>query len=124
MLFEEIKKIPQKELYGFAISYLATHTFVNCKKLAIYYLLEGNKSTLHRTDFNELKKAISFRFRYILNKFIETEKIVKYGPHLYKKVDIIKPKQPDLKFQKGIPISFGPKLIYDGISFKNPRNGF
>ena len=109
-IIESEKDTPQEVLYDFALKYLTNHTYVNSSKLAIYYLCEVYDLTPTRSEFNKVKKVLTNKFARIITKLIQEHKIVGYTPKLYKRVDI-----------KKISLGPGTKLIFDGISFKNPK---
>ena len=109
-IIESEKDTPQEVLYDFALKYFTNHTYVNSSKLAIYYLCEVYDLPPTRNDFNKVKKVLTNKFARIITKLIQEHKIVGYTPKLYKRVDI-----------KKISLGPGTKLIFDGISFKNPK---
>ena len=114
-LIESDKDTPQEALYDFALQYLVNHTYVNSKKLAIYYLCEVYDLTPTRNEFNKVKKALKYKFRQTIHKLLQERKIIGYSPKLFKRVEL-----PKIDYDTK---NLGPdiRLIFDGISFKNPK---
>ena len=107
-LIESDKDTPQEVLYDFALQYLVNHTYVNSSKLALYYLCEVYDLTPTRNEFNKIKKTLSYKFAHVIHKLLQEKKIVGYTPKLFKRVELPK-------------IDYDSRLIFDGVSFKNPK---
>ena len=115
-LTDQIKNISKEALYDFALQYLVKHPYINSSKLAIYYLCEVYDLTPTRNEFNKVKKVLTNKFSRIIIKLIQEKKIAGYSPKLFKRVEL-----PKIDYDNKNPPGRGTKLIFDGVSFKNPK---
>ena len=119
-----VSSIDKEVLYAYSLKYLKKHAYINGKKLAIKYIFEHYNLTHTSWYHDKIRRTLMYRFRSTMFKLKQEGLIAGYNPKLYKRVDIDTslcvdtPKiDPDIKNNVS-------HLVFDGISFKNPRLGF
>ncbi len=119
-----VSSIDKEILYDYGLKYLKKHAYINGKKLAIGYLFEHYNLTHTRPNYDKIRRTLMYNFRSTMFKLKQEGLIARYNPKLYKRTNINSslyndtPKiVPEIKNNKAC-------LVFDGISFKNPRLGF
>ncbi len=89
-LVDQVKDINREILHDFTLKYLINHTYINSKKLALYYLSEVYKLTPTRPNYDKLRLILGNEFSFIISKLVREGKLAGYSRNLHKKIDITK----------------------------------
>ena len=98
-----VKDINKEELFDFAKEYLKKHVYVSSKRLRLGYIGIHNYRTT--SDIS------NYYFGRVISRLVREGLIARYSPKLYKRVDVSKP----------VIDTNEVHLIFDDISFKNPK---
>ena len=128
-LLSSMRIIDIEDLYDYALKYLKKHTYISSKNLTSAYLYDYYNLTYSSMDYRKIRRLLSHKFGNIMSRFLREKRIFGYSPKLYKRVDIVQSLCVDTpKIDLDIKKTPGKKsvshLVFDGISFKNPRLGF
>lgn len=112
-LLYTIKLIDKSILYDFALDYIKNNPFVSSKKLGDCFMREFYNLHMKSKDFLRIKSLLHRKFGFTLGQLLRENKVSVFNTRIYKSI-IKKPKD----------IIDNNKLVFDGITFKNPRLGF